>query len=239
MAGEYTKYDLLHRLGNLKCCFVDKAYQWAINNSYGKPSKKEECEMKSLGAQIEIIECMVPENCNCYAEWIEDGSIIWAPDTSYDPQEVIKVDNLRIANSNEDEYLYFRWSGSDALVAGELISGDECVVTELLSNGTTVNHNFPCYQSINMEGWSVCGHVKEAWQARGSLFWNNNYTYHYGDIVKFNGGGIGANQEGVGGYYICASNPTSMLANSQGFHESGHWVRLLCFTKYNEIITYN
>jgi hypothetical protein len=73
-----------------------------------------------------------------------------------------------------------------------------------------------------------------AWQARGQLIWNPGYTYNSGDIVKFMGGGNGADQSGIDRYYICAVGSD----NQSVFHEAVQspgagiakvWIELICY----------
>lgn len=213
-----TEYDITYRLNKLKCCFATKAAELVDKQRFGKECKDELCNLKLLGAYIEIIECYHPLPCNCYDEWVSDGSVIWTENYGTIPYgKVVKV--IPRANANPGEYLYMRWQG----VAPLTVPMSTCA-----SPG---GFKTPCFVGLHGIGpatWSICGHTKQAWEARGSLIWDESVTYNYGDIVKFMGGGIGLNQTKRGKYFISITEPNPM---NQGFHESGHWIELKCYPK--------
>ena len=109
--NKYSIYDIRHRVRKLKCCFVDKVSALIDKQKYGKPCKEEKCSVQLLGAYIEILECTIPEVCDCSAEWEEDGSTIWAqPQTVTNPNcyttgTVVKV--IPRLGAGPDEFLYF------------------------------------------------------------------------------------------------------------------------------------
>lgn len=211
--GKLTPSDIKYRLNKLKCCFASKAAELAEKQQYGKPCDDEFCNLEILGAYIEIIECYEAEPCVCTQEWENEGSKVWTQGISYAKSDVVKV-IPRAGVSSPDEYLFFKWLN--------LVS----TVNFCASSSGFIS---PCYGGllgINANNWSVCGHTKEAWLARGSLYWDSLATYQYGDIVKFNGGGIGLDQTGIGKIYISITDVNIM---NTGFHESGHWVELECF----------
>ncbi|QDP52765.1 MAG: hypothetical protein Unbinned838contig1000_16 [Prokaryotic dsDNA virus sp.] len=213
-----TEYDITYRLNKLKCCFATKAAELVDKQRFGKECKDELCNLKLLGAYIEIIECYSPLPCNCKGEWELDGSIVWTQSYGTIPYgKVVKA--YMKPNANPGEYLYLRWQGVAPLVQPA---------------GTCFDNTgfaFPCMTGLNGIGpatWSVCGHVKEAWQAAGSVDWDASVVYGMGDIVRFMGGGVGANQTKRGKYFISITEPNPM---NTGFHESGHWVELKCYPK--------
>jgi hypothetical protein len=216
---QITEHDLTYRLNKLKCCFATKAAELVDKQRIGKECKDELCNLKLLGAYIEIIECYSPLPCNCKDEWELDGSKVWTSaygTISYG--DVYKV--LPRAGALPGEYLYMRWQGITPLTSPIGVCNDP-----VLGFAT------PCFTGlygISPGGWSVCGHTKQAWEARGSLIWDDTFTYGYGDIVKFMGGGIGADQSKRGKYFISITAPNPQGA---GFHESGHWFELKCYPK--------
>ena len=164
-----------------------------------------------------MIECYAPLPCDCYDEWVTDGKLYFDHTVSYTTGQVVKF--FPRSTANPGEYLYLRWQGASASNPG-----NNCI------NAIT-GHWQPCFAGLfgNVPGaWSVCGHTKIAWEARGYIEWDENNIYDMGDIVKFMGGGPGANQSGRGRYYISTTNANAVGA---GFNESGHWVELIC---YNE-----
>tara|TARA_Y100001968_G_C19383618_1_gene731619 strand:+ start:520 stop:1227 length:708 start_codon:yes stop_codon:yes gene_type:complete len=223
-------YDLRHRLNKLKCCFSEKAADYAMKQKFGKVCKEEKCNLQLLGAYIEMIECMHPVGCNCYTEWVQGGSLIWDENTSYIKDQIVKVYPRASAVGSPSEFLLMRWTNAlpsfsfVADAAGE--GGSIC-----WEDGNLVQTGYisPCYDLINIHGWSVCGNVKVAWQAQGSYVWNPNMTYQYGDIVKFQGGGNGLNQTGQNQFYISRIKNNFANAANLGFHESTDWVLLECF----------
>lgn len=213
-----TEYDITYRLNKLKCCFATKAAELVDKQRFGKECKDELCNLKLLGAYIEIIECYSPLPCNCEGEWELDGKLIWTQALTIPYGTVVKA--YMRPNANPGEYLYLRWQGVATLVP----PAGSC------TNPVT-GFTAPCMTGLNGIGpatWSVCGNVKEAWQAAGSNEWNPSVVYGQGDIVKFMGGGIGANQTKRGKYFISITDPNPQGA---GFHESGHWKELKCFPK--------
>tara|TARA_R110000765_G_scaffold183922_3_gene289748 strand:- start:361 stop:1026 length:666 start_codon:yes stop_codon:yes gene_type:complete len=214
---QITHEDLIYRLNKLKCCFATRAAELVDKQRFGKECKDELCNLKLLGAYIEIIECYSPLPCNCHLEWETDGSNYWNTTTTYNYGDVVKVIPRALCSSGE--YLYMRWQGITPLIppAGICFS--------------PLGFATPCFVGLNgvgPAGWSVCGHVKEAWQARGSLDWDPAVTYAYLDIVRFMGGGPGSNQTKRGKYFISITDPNPVGA---GFHESSHWIELECFRK--------
>ena len=167
-----TEYDLTYRLNKLKCCFATKAAELVDKQRFGKECKDELCNLKLLGAYIEIIECYSPLPCNCKGEWELDGKLLWTPTLVSPYGTVVKA--IMRPNANPGEFLFLRWQGAATLTPPSTV------------------------------------------------------TYGYGDIVKFMGGGVGANQTKRGKYFISVSSPNPMGA---GFHESGHWIELKCFPK--------
>jgi len=216
---QITPEDLRYRLNKLKCCFAEKAAELVDKQRFGKECKDELCNLKLLGAYIEIIECYDVPPCNCYTEWVTDGSLYWTPTLTIPYGTVVKF--IPRQNALPGEYLYLRWQGTTSLVPPIGVCVDGCT-----------GFQGPCllglWGGITPTAWSVCGHAKEAWEARGDLIWDPLLTYEYGDIVKFMGGGPGANQNRRGEYFISIAcpNPTNT-----GFHENGHWVELKCFRK--------
>tara|TARA_R110002020_G_scaffold235_9_gene1305 strand:+ start:3000 stop:3659 length:660 start_codon:yes stop_codon:yes gene_type:complete len=211
-----THEDLIYRLNKLKCCFATRAAELVDKQRFGKECKDELCNLKLLGAYIEMIECYAPLPCDCYDEWVLDGELYWDNTTSYTTGQVVKVFPRGTANAGE--YLYIRWQG-----AAPSSPGMNCL--------DSYGHWNPCWGGLegNAPGaWSICGHVKIAWQARGSIEWDPIIPYEIGDIVKFMGGGPGGTQTGRGRYYISIVDPNLPVA---GFHEDGYWVELTC---YNE-----
>ena len=211
-----TQEDLIYRLNKLKCCFATKAAEVTDKQRLGKLCKDEMCNLKLLGAYIEMIECYAPIPCDCYDEWVTDGELYWDETTPFTTGQVVKI--FPRPNANIGEFLYLRWQN-----ALPQPSGTNCFDPVL---GWA-----PCWSGtygITPGAWSVCGNLKVAWEARGSLIWNDALTYDIGDIVKFMGGGPGAIQTGRGKYYIAASSPTT---TGSGFFESGHWVELQCFNE--------
>jgi len=211
-----TLEDLIYRLNKLKCCFATKAAEIVDKQQFGKECKDEMCNLKLLGAYIEMIECYAPIPCDCYDEWVSDGELYWDNTTSYTTGQVVKV--FPRGTANPGEYLYIRWQGSTPVPAGA-----GCI--------DLFGHFAPCWGGLNGIGqgaWSVCGHQKIAWQARGSIEWNPVISYAIGDIVKFMGGGPGPNQTKRGRYFISIADPNPTMG---GFHENGHWIELKC---YNE-----
>ena len=212
-----THEDLIYRLNKLKCCFATHAAELVDKQRFGKECKDELCNLKLLGAYIEMIECYSPLPCNCKEEWISDGSKYWDITTTYTYGDVVKV--IPRALANPGEYIYMRWQGLTDIIPPVGI----CY--------SPTGFATPCFVGLNgvgPAGWSVCGHVKEAWQARGDLIWDPVITYGYGDIVKFMGGGPGVDQTGRGKYYISIVEPNPV---NTGFHENGHWLKLECFRK--------
>tara|TARA_R110000787_G_scaffold251055_2_gene356575 strand:+ start:1513 stop:2178 length:666 start_codon:yes stop_codon:yes gene_type:complete len=219
MAGfkPITHEDLKYRLNKLRCCFATKASELVDKQMYGKVCKDEMCNLKLLGAYIEMIECYAPEPCDCYDEWVLDGELYWDRTIAYTTGQVVKL--FPRGSANIGEYLYIRWQGAGSVVP----TTANCI--------DTLGHWNPCWAGLqgNAPGaWSICGNVKVAWEARGSLEWDSLSSYMMGDIVKFMGGGPGPNQTGQGRYYISTATPNPV---GPGFNESGHWVELTC---YNE-----
>ena len=213
-----TEYDITYRLNKLKCCFATKAAELVDKQMYGKECKDELCNLKLLGAYIEIVECYSALPCNCHDEWELDGSLMWTNLMTIPYGTVVKVYPRQ--SSLPGEYLLMRWQGTSSLVPPAGVCADP-----------VTGHMTPCFVGLNGIGpaaWSICGNTKQAWEARGSLDWDSTVTYGYGDIVKFMGGGIGADQTRRGRYYISivAPNPQGF-----GFHESQHWVELKCYPK--------
>jgi hypothetical protein len=212
-----THEDLIYRLNKLKCCFATSAAELVDKQRFGKECKDQLCNLKLLGAYIEMIECYSPLPCNCHEEWVADGSKNWSPTTTYNYGDVIRF--IPRATANGGEYLYLRWQSTSALIppAGVWTSPGGYQTPTLWG-----------FTGIGVQGWSVCGHVKQAWQARGSLIWDDTITYGWGDIVKFQGGGPGVDQTKRGRFFISIADPN---ATGFGFHESEHWVELECFRK--------
>ena len=213
-----TEYDITYRLNKLKCCFATKAADIATKQSYGQPCKDEMCNLKLLGAYIEMVECYSALPCNCHAEWELDGSKIWTNTLSIPYGTVVKMFPRR--NSLPGEYLYIRWQGISSLLPPNGVCSDP------ISGFKT-----PCLTGLNGIGpaaWSICGHSKQAWKARGLGDWDPAIIYDYGDIVRFMGGGIGGDQTRRGRYFISITSPNPM---SIGFHESGNWIELKCYPK--------
>ncbi len=219
-----TPSDIKYRLNKLKCCFATKAAEISDKLQRGHACEDEMCNLKLLGAYIEMIECYSPLPCDCYDEWVSDGKQYWdsttASTTGYAYGTVVKM--FPRSNANPGEYLYLRWQGT---LNTNAIPGwaQQC------GGLPPTMYVRPCFEGLygNVPGaWSVCGHVKTAWEARGYLEWNENITYGDGDIVKFMGGGPGAVQKGKGKYYISIVPANSV---GSGFHESGHWVELECW----------
>ena len=213
-----TEYDITYRLNKLKCCFATKAADLVDKQMYGKECKDELCNLKLLGAYIEIVECYSALPCNCQNEWELDGSIIWNTATTIPYGTVVKV--LPRGTAVPGEFLYMRWQGITTLVPPAGICFDP------VSGWQT-----PCFtgaQGIGPASWSVCGNIKQAWEARGLGDWNATLVYNYGDIVKFMGGGIGVDQSRRGNYFICITSPAPAGA---GFHESAQWIELKCYPK--------
>ena len=213
-----TEYDITYRLNKLKCCFATKAADLVDKQRYGKECKDELCNLKLLGAYIEIVECYSALPCNCQSEWELDGSIIWNTTITIPYGTVVKV--LPRSTSVPGEFLYMRWQGISTLIPPAGICFDP------ISGWTT-----PCFtgaQGIGPASWSVCGNIKQAWEARGLGNWDGTFVYNYGDIVKFMGGGIGVDQSKRGNYFICITSPA---AAGIGFHESGNWIELKCYPK--------
>ena len=245
--GKYTVYDLKHRLNKLKCCFAEKTAKLVDKQKYGKTCDDEKCNVQLLGAYIEMLECLVSEGCNCEDDWVKGGSLVYHEDlpvVGFTSDQVVKV-YPREAAIGTDEFLYMRWMYATAPsnqvgimecntcqdVYGDIVADLSCYD---FNGGTGIS--VPCWEfGIAVNEWSVCGNLKVAWQARGSLVWTQGYTYNAGDIVKFQGGGQGLDQTGVGHYYICACNNE----NSSSFHEAGQiglqgqpaksWIELICF----------
>tara|TARA_R110002020_G_scaffold292835_2_gene508269 strand:- start:54467 stop:55129 length:663 start_codon:yes stop_codon:yes gene_type:complete len=212
-----THEDLKYRLNKLKCCFANKASDIVDKQRFGKVCADEMCNLKLLGAYIEMIECYAPLPCDCSDEWVADGSLYFDHTTAYTTGQVVKF--FPRISPNPGEYLYIRWQGSSPSDPAQ-----NCF-------DVATGHWSPCFAGLqgNVPGaWSICGHVKVAWEAAGYIEWNSNIIYNMGDIVKFMGGGPGANQSGRGRYYISTTNPNPA---GPGFNESGHWVELTC---YNE-----
>ena len=230
--NKYTEWDIKKRIYDLKVCFIDKVYEFVLRRAFGKADENMMCEAKVLGAYIDIMKGLVPEPCDCSEKWVSGGSTLWDKDATYQPGKIIKV--IPRENALTDEFLYFQWFGETNLVGG--IDENGYPIYSNYCENSSQTFNSPCYNQIAIDGWSVCGNVKEAWQARGSLLWNPIFTYQYGDIVKFVGGGGGINQEGIGGYYISLKD--SNLGMLDGFHESERWQRLVCFED-GEIILQN
>jgi len=230
--NKYTKYDIEKRIKDLKICFIDKVYEFVLRRAFGKADDNMLCEAKILGAYIDIMSGLVPEPCDCGDKWTAGGSAIWDKDSTYQPGQIVKV--IPRDNATTDEFLYFQWLGESPLVGG--LDENGYPIYSNYCETPDQSFNSPCYTQINIGGWSVCGNVKEAWQARGSLVWVPTFTYKYGDIVKFLGGGGGAIQEGIGGYYI--NTKENNIGLNIGFHESERWVRLVCFEN-GEIILQN
>ena len=218
--GKYTVYDLKHRLNKLKCCFAEKTAELVKKQKYGKPCKDEKCNVQILGAYVEMLECLVSEGCDCSAEWITDGSLVWNQTTVYTKDQVIKVYPREASVGSTSEFLYFRWLNQLPPTALDE-SGQWCN-----SNVDNPSDGFysPCYSLIGENGWSVCGNIKVAWQSRGQLTWQPNVMYKYGDIIKFMGGGSGS-QESINEFYIS----TNDFNQSTQFHESENWVKLVCY----------
>lgn len=212
--GKLTPSDVKYRLNKLKCCFATQAAEYAHKQMYGKECKDELCNLEILGAYIEIIECYEATPCDCVDEWVSDGSLEWTQGTSYSKGQVVKV--IPRSGANTGEFLLFKWLNLAPTTTF-------CTATSGFVS--------PCYAGllgINTECWSVCGNIKQAWSARGSLIWDPVATYATGDIVKFMGGGVGLDQNGIGAIYISNTDSNVM---STGFHESAHWVKLECFEK--------
>jgi len=213
-----TEYDITYRLNKLKCCFATKAAELVDKQMYGQECKDELCNLKVLGAFIEIIECYSALPCNCYDEWVLDGSKIWTTGLTIPYGTVVKV--FPRSSSVPGEFLYLRWQGTSSLIPPAGICFD-----------TVTGWQTPCFtgaQGIGPASWSVCGNLKQSWEARGSLEWKSTLSYNYGDIVKFMGGGIGVDQTRRGRYFIAINSPSPMGA---GFHESQNWIELKCFPK--------
>lgn len=213
-----TEYDLTYRLNKLKCCFATKAAELVDKQRFGKECKDELCNLKLLGAYIEIVECYSPLPCNCRGEWELDGKLLWTPTLVSSYGTVVKA--IMRPNANAGEFLFLRWQGAATLSPPFGLCSDP-----------VTGFQFPCLVGLYGIGpatWSVCGNVKEAWQAAGSNDWLSTVTYGFGDIVKFMGGGVGANQTKRGKYFISISSPNPM---GIGFHESGHWIELKCYPK--------
>ena len=238
--GKYTVYDLKHRLNKLKCCFAEKTAKLVDKQKYGKPCEDEKCNVQLLGAYIEMLECLVSEGCNCEDDWIAGGSLVYhtdIPSSGFTFDQVVKV-YPRYAAIGTDEFLYIRWMNSSlpSLENGLVIDCDTCqeVLGQTCEEGEYVL-KIPCWENaIGINAWSVCGNLKVAWQARGQLIWTPGYTYNSGDIVKFMGGGNGADQTDQGNYYICAVKSD----NQPEFHEAVQtvsdvtakvWVKLECY----------
>ena len=111
-----TLEDLIYRLNKLKCCFATKAAEIVDKQQFGKECKDEMCNLKLLGAYIEMIECYAPIPCDCYDEWVSDGELYWDNTTSYTTGQVVKV--FPRGTANPGEYLYIRWQGSTPVPAG-------------------------------------------------------------------------------------------------------------------------
>lgn len=213
-----TEYDITYRLNKLKCCFATKAAELVDKQRFGKECKDELCNLKILGAYIEIVECYSPLPCNCYEEWVSDGSLYWTNTMTIPYGTVVKV--FPRQTSLPGEYLYMRWQGVAPLIPPAGVCADPMT-----------GHFTPCFVGLNGIGpatWSICGHTKQAWEGRGKLNWDPLITYGYGDIVKFMGGGIGLDQTRRGKYFISITAPNPM---NTGFHESGHWIELKCYPK--------
>lgn len=236
MAKKYTKYDILYRLDKAKCCFAEKTAALVKKQRYGKPCEDEACNVKLLGAYIEMIECMVAEPCNCAPEWVKGGSKEWDYTLTYQYGDIIKV-YPREAAIGTQEFLYFKWKYT--FPTTYLFGYDQfyneinpAYGFEIPSPGGTwigQGHATPNYDAIGYDRWSVCGNVKIAWQVRGSLIWNPLMMYQYGDIVKFMGGGTGGDQSFVEAFYISKKNNNQ----TSEFHESDDWARLDCFELIN------
>lgn len=239
--GKYTVYDIKHRLNKLKCCFAEKTAKLVDKQKYGKPCVDEKCNVQLLGAYIEMLECLVSDGCNCGDEWVASGSLVYHTDIpvgGFSFNQVVKI-YPRYAAIDTDEFLYIRWMNSSmtSLFNGEVMQCDTC--QDALGGATGCEDgyvlNIPCWENaIAVNNWSVCGNTKVAWQARGQLIWNPGYTYNSGDIVKFMGGGNGADQSGIDRYYICAVGSD----NQSVFHEAVQspgagiakvWIELICY----------
>ena len=224
-------FDLRYRLNKLKCCFAKKTEALVMKQKFGKPCEDEKCNVQLLGAYIEMIECMQPDLCNCAQEWVEDGSLIWDETSVYTKDQVVKVYPRAAAVGSTTEFLYFRWV--NALPTSSFImnpfTGEGGTACWEDGNLVQTGHVSPCYERINIHGWSVCGNAKIAWQSQGSLVWNNATMYQYGNIVKFQGGGVGLDQTGQNQFYISKVKNNFNLSNQLGFHESGDCVLLECF----------
>ena len=214
---QITEEDLKYRFNKLKCCFATRAAELVDKQRAGKVCKDELCNLKLLGAYVEIIECYAVLPCECTTEWELDGSVYWNAATTWNYGDVVKV--ITRPNAAPGEFLYFRWQGINPLIPPTGVCS---------SPG---GFQMPCVGGLNGIGpmaWSVCGNVKQAWQARGSLIFDATLIYGWGDIVQFMGGGPGLDQSGQGKFYISVADPN--LVNT-GFHENQHWVKLECHRK--------
>ena len=214
---QITEEDLKYRFNKLKCCFATRAAELVDKQRAGKVCKDELCNLKLLGAYVEMIECYAVLPCECTTEWELDGSVYWNAATTWNYGDVVKV--IPRPNAAPGEFLYFRWQGINPLIppAGVCTSPG--------------GFQMPCTGGLNGIGpmaWSVCGNVKQAWQARGSLIFDATLIYGWGDIVQFMGGGPGLDQSGQGKFYISVADPNPV---NTGFHENQHWVELECHRK--------
>tara|TARA_R110002051_G_scaffold205008_3_gene271009 strand:- start:879 stop:1643 length:765 start_codon:yes stop_codon:yes gene_type:complete len=245
---KYSLWDLKHRLNKLKCCFATKMANIVDKQKYGKPCADEKCNAQLLGAYIEMLECLISEGCDCHDEWIAGDSKIWAVGEVYEKDDIVKVYPRQIA-IDTDEFLYFRWLGispTNIYGIGDLVCNNyQCFPDQIQQSPTGVNldaYLFPCYHMISMIQWSVCGNIKQAWQARGQLVWQAGVDYVAGDIVKFMGGGTGPDQSGQNEFYICANkiHKSCPYWNPNQFHENKYfpqgsevtykyWIKLACY----------
>tara|TARA_R110000744_G_scaffold260846_1_gene375746 strand:+ start:9680 stop:10441 length:762 start_codon:yes stop_codon:yes gene_type:complete len=249
MLGKYTIYDIKYRLNKLKCCFAEKTAKLVDKQKYGKPCADEKCNVQLMGAYIEMLECLVSEGCDCSAEWVSDGSIIYDSTANYVKDQVIKV-YPRAAAVGTDEFLYMRWlstigssfdiltleNGIQTIVPVTCNSNQQCPGDTLTPEETAEGFSHPCWKTINQNGWSVCGNLKIAWQARGSLIWTPGVTYLDGDIVKFNGGGNGSDQSGTNEFYICEVGSVSayefheaIVSSTISGNKCNAWTKLACY----------
>tara|TARA_R110001592_G_scaffold5517_3_gene30366 strand:- start:37838 stop:38548 length:711 start_codon:yes stop_codon:yes gene_type:complete len=236
MAKKYTKYDILYRLNKARCCFAEKTAALVKKQRYGKPCDDEACNVKLLGAYIEMIECMVADSCDCSQEWVTGGSLVWDYTQDYDYGQIVKVFPREDAIDTQ-EFLYFKWKNTFPTMS--LFGYDEFYneinaaycFEEPSPGGSWIGqgHSTPCFSAIGFDKWSVCGNIKQAWEIRGGLIWSPLLLYQYGDIVKFMGGGTGADQGFVEAFYISKTNNNQ----TSEFHESDQWARLDCFELIN------
>ena len=111
---QITEEDLKYRFNKLKCCFATRAAELVDKQRAGKVCKDELCNLKLLGAYVEMIECYAVLPCECTEEWELDGSVYWNSTTTWNYGDVIKV--IPRSNAVPGEFLYFRWQGINPLI---------------------------------------------------------------------------------------------------------------------------